>query len=273
MSNNNDLLQDGRKFDFFMIDNDLADREDLNIYEKMTYVVLCRYSNNSSAFPSYPTLCKKTGIGKTKIVETIKSLETKGLIKKVIRFKGDSKEKTSNLYIVLSAKLGSSPHEPQVVHPTNYRSSPDGRNKELIINTNKEEEEKGFFPIIFESIKEESEKDQIFIKEVLSNMYLSHDYSNDFLGMLSPVIIKESLKSYKNDIKKTIKFPHKCLETIIKNAIVASTAPPKLDKPKKQVKKENNIPQANNYDQREDPLGHLNDFDLYDNGWNQTNGN
>jgi len=50
-----DNLRDGRVKNWFYLENDLLDREDLTIYEKTVYIVIARYVNGENkAFPSYP---------------------------------------------------------------------------------------------------------------------------------------------------------------------------------------------------------------------------
>ncbi len=101
-------LRDGRKKDWFYLDNALVDREDLNIYEKAAYVVLARYADNNkdTAFPAYNTIAKKIGCSRRKAIETISSLEQKKILIKTTRYKENSKENNSNLYKLLSAKIG-----------------------------------------------------------------------------------------------------------------------------------------------------------------------
>ncbi|HFL2515551.1 TPA: conserved phage C-terminal domain-containing protein [Clostridioides difficile] len=126
------LLRDIRERDWFWIENILIDREDLTIYEKMIYIVLARHSNEESfCFPSYKTISAKCGCSERQAKNVIKNLEEKGLIKKENRTRDNSNEKESNIYFVLTAKVGyacdaqhvvnmmhnpSAPHAQQVVH-------------------------------------------------------------------------------------------------------------------------------------------------------------
>lgn len=97
-----DKIVDRRRKNFFITENELVDREDLTIYEKMTYQVLSRYADaNYQAFPSYDTLVKKTGASKSTVLRAIKSLQEKNLIRKEVR-KRENEGNTSNLYTVLS---------------------------------------------------------------------------------------------------------------------------------------------------------------------------
>lgn len=58
-----DLLRDARKKDWFWLENDLIDNLNLNVYEKMTYIVLARHANSESVcFPSNQTIAKKLDV-------------------------------------------------------------------------------------------------------------------------------------------------------------------------------------------------------------------
>ncbi|CZR88122.1 hypothetical protein CDFC105_32396 [Clostridioides difficile] len=120
-----DLLKDARKEEWFWLENDLVDREDLGIYEKMIYIVLARYSDNESCcFPSYKTIALKCGCSERQAKSVVKILENKGLIKKENRIKSNSNEKESNIYFVLTAKLGGEYDAQQVVHLMHNPSAP-----------------------------------------------------------------------------------------------------------------------------------------------------
>ncbi|MCC0654724.1 conserved phage C-terminal domain-containing protein [Clostridioides sp. ES-S-0001-03] len=119
-----ELLKDLRKNDWFWIENDLIDREDLTIYEKMIYMTLVRHSNeNSFCFPSHKTISKKSGCSESQVKKVIKSLENKGLIKKENRNKLNSKEKDSNVYFVLTAKVCKSCGDLPLGHEVTYPKS------------------------------------------------------------------------------------------------------------------------------------------------------
>ena len=98
-----DNLRDGRVRNWFYLENDLLDREDLTIYEKMIYIVIARYvDKEDKAFPSVPTIAKKGSMSERQVQTIINSLVKKGLIKKESRINKDNKSKTSNLYTLLS---------------------------------------------------------------------------------------------------------------------------------------------------------------------------
>ena len=103
---NNDSLRDGRTKNWFYLENDLLDREDLTTYEKTVYIVIARYVNGENkAFPSYETIAKKGSMAKVQAMRVVKSLTQKGLLKKEVRKTKDNKGYTSNLYTLLNPKL------------------------------------------------------------------------------------------------------------------------------------------------------------------------
>ncbi|MGL5580530.1 MAG: helix-turn-helix domain-containing protein [Cetobacterium sp.] len=76
-------MRDIREKNWFWLENDLVDREDLKPMERLLYMVLARHSDNESgeSFPSEDTLCVKTGVKDKRTIRTyIESLEKKGLI-------------------------------------------------------------------------------------------------------------------------------------------------------------------------------------------------
>jgi len=100
-----DKLRDGRVRNWFYLENDLLDREDLTIYEKTVYIVIARYVNGENkAFPSYETIAKKGSMAKVQAMRVVKSLIQKGLLRKESRRNKDNKGSTSNLYTLLNPK-------------------------------------------------------------------------------------------------------------------------------------------------------------------------
>src|SRR4030043_1602975 len=100
-----DNLRDGRVRNWFYLENDLLDRQDLTIYEKMIYIVIARYvDKEDKAFPSVPTIAKKGSMSERQVQMIINSLVKRGLIKRESRIKKYNKSKTSNLYTLLSIK-------------------------------------------------------------------------------------------------------------------------------------------------------------------------
>ena len=101
-----DNLRDGRVKNWFYLENDLLDREDLTIYEKTVYIVIARYVNGENkAFPSYETIAKKGSMAKIQAMRVVKSLTQKGLLKKEARKNKDNEGSTSNFYTLLNPKL------------------------------------------------------------------------------------------------------------------------------------------------------------------------
>jgi len=100
-----DNLRDGRTRNWFYLENDLLDRQDLAIYEKTVYIVIARYVNGENkAFPSYETIAKKGSMSRSKAKYVVNSLVQKGLLKKEFRKSKDKNCYTSNLYTLLNPK-------------------------------------------------------------------------------------------------------------------------------------------------------------------------
>jgi len=100
-----DKLRDGRVRNWFYLENDLLDRDDLTIYEKTVYIVIARYVNGENkAFPSYETIAKKGSMAKVQAMRVVKSLIKKGLLKKEARKNRNNGGSTSNLYTLLNPK-------------------------------------------------------------------------------------------------------------------------------------------------------------------------
>jgi len=114
-----DSLRDGRVKNWFYLENDLLDREDLSIYEKMIYIVVARYvDKENKAFPSVSTIAEKGSMSRRQVQMIINSLIEKDLIKKESRISKYNKSKTSNLYTLLSVENNQSEKnkEVEVVH-------------------------------------------------------------------------------------------------------------------------------------------------------------
>ena len=126
-----DNLRDGRVRNWFYLENDLLDRQDLNIYEKMIYIVIARFvDKEDKAFPSVPTIAKKGSMSERQVQAIINSLVKKKLLKKESRLNRDNKSKTSNLYTLCSVKSNQLEKEgdTEVVndmhHPGEYDAPP-----------------------------------------------------------------------------------------------------------------------------------------------------
>ena len=110
-----DSLRDGRVRNWFYLENDLLDREDLSIYKKMIYIVVARYvDKENKAFPSVSTIAKKGSMSRRQVQMIINSLIEKDLIKKESRISKYNKSKTSNLYTLLSVENNQSEKNKEV---------------------------------------------------------------------------------------------------------------------------------------------------------------
>ena len=98
-------IQEGRKFNFTMLENDIIDNVDkYTKSEVLAYMVLARYANNDdTCFPSYNTIALKMRCSKRTAIEAIDSLEKKGVIKKQIRKNENNKENNTNIYKLVGA--------------------------------------------------------------------------------------------------------------------------------------------------------------------------
>jgi len=101
MSNNSRIeIRDGRKFNFTMVENDLLEKDDLDVYEKLIYIVMCKFAGSKEkCFPSRKTLAKYVGCSVKTIDRKIDSLLERGFVEKVNR-KRDRGDYTSNIYII-----------------------------------------------------------------------------------------------------------------------------------------------------------------------------
>ena len=86
---------------FFIISNELIDHcKDLKINSVQLHLLLTviRHAyQNDSAYPSIPTLNRKTGLSRPTIILNLRKLEEKGYIVKTHQFR-DNKGKSNNLY-------------------------------------------------------------------------------------------------------------------------------------------------------------------------------
>ena len=86
---------------FTIVENNIIQNRELNIYQKMVYIVLCSHSNdNNTCFPSYATIAKEVGCSKRKIISVISELAELGVIE-VSQNKTKNGKNTSNSYKLL----------------------------------------------------------------------------------------------------------------------------------------------------------------------------
>jgi hypothetical protein len=71
-----------KKWTYTIIENEVLENVELDIYEKMTYVILCKFANkqSSKAFPSVKTLSTMVGASDRKVSQVLKSLVEKQYI-------------------------------------------------------------------------------------------------------------------------------------------------------------------------------------------------
>ena len=126
-----DSLRDGRVKNWFYLKNDLLDRKDLNIYEKMIYIIIARFvDKEDKAFPSVGSIAKKGSMSERQVQTIINSLVKKSLLKKESRINKDNKSKTSNLYTLLSVKSNKSKNDEggrvvnDIHHPDEHDAPP-----------------------------------------------------------------------------------------------------------------------------------------------------
>ena len=96
---NDEKLNFKHEVPFTMIDRALLLSEDLNVYQKVIYCILCAYASNADkrCYPSYSTIAEKAGCSRKKAIDTIAELIKLNLITKQKQFNGKG-ENTSNIY-------------------------------------------------------------------------------------------------------------------------------------------------------------------------------
>ena len=84
---------------FTMIDSAILLSEDLSVYQKAIYYILCAYAGNTdkSCYPSYSTIAKKAGCSRKKAIDTISELIKLGFIEKQEQTNAKG-ENISNIY-------------------------------------------------------------------------------------------------------------------------------------------------------------------------------
>ena len=90
---------------YTVIQDWVFDRTDLDKYEKLTYMALCRFANKAGhCWPSYDTIAKKASISRTYVAKALKSLEAKGLV--VREKRSNTNGRTSNGYTIIDNPEG-----------------------------------------------------------------------------------------------------------------------------------------------------------------------
>lgn len=129
-----EYIQDDGQLRVFIVPVDILDVPDLTSSEKLVYIVLRSYVNptDPTAFPAYKTIAAKASLSRRRVIDIIKSLEEKGLIRKEARFTVTKERKirdTSNTYTLITpkkAKTGETIAPPRVkpLHPPGETIAP-----------------------------------------------------------------------------------------------------------------------------------------------------
>ena len=84
---------------FTMIDSAILLSENLSVYQKTVYCILCAYASNAdkSCYPSYSTIAKKAGCSRKKAIDTISELTKLGFVEKQEQTNAKG-ENISNIY-------------------------------------------------------------------------------------------------------------------------------------------------------------------------------
>ena len=119
-------IQDGRCPGWHWASNEILDiyGAQLGPYGLALYYALCRHANREGqSWPSYATLARETGMGKSQAIETMKLLVELKLLRKEPQ-KDGAGAPTSNLYVLLEVG-GSAPRGLGVVQGVDW-GSPQG---------------------------------------------------------------------------------------------------------------------------------------------------
>jgi DNA-binding MarR family transcriptional regulator len=81
MADNEEQLTDKRRYNFFIIDNEVADNADLTPYEFRVYAQIVRYAGNErTAWPGHKKLAETCNMSRSTVIRAITTLEEKGLL-------------------------------------------------------------------------------------------------------------------------------------------------------------------------------------------------
>jgi hypothetical protein len=90
-----------KKTGFFIADNVIFDRKDLSANEKLVYLYFCRRANSENkAWPSYQRIADDCGLSRRTVIDVIKKLINKNLLRKNTRL-DQAGNHTSNEYLLL----------------------------------------------------------------------------------------------------------------------------------------------------------------------------
>ena len=86
---------------FVMVESRVLLSEELSIYEKMVYCVLCSFADNETGicYPSYETIAARAGCSRRKAIACIETLVEKGLLRKEERATKNGGNRTNIYYL------------------------------------------------------------------------------------------------------------------------------------------------------------------------------
>ena len=87
---------------FTIIDNAIIKEEELTIYDKMVYTVLCMFANpkTRSCYPSLETIAKHAGCSSRKAFDVVNKLDEMGYITKITKKTDAKNAHACNLYVI-----------------------------------------------------------------------------------------------------------------------------------------------------------------------------
>lgn len=90
-----------KKEPFVMVENRVLLSEELSIYEKMVYCVLCSFADNETGicYPSYETIAARAGCSGRKAIACFETLAEKGLLRKEERATRNGGNRTNINYL------------------------------------------------------------------------------------------------------------------------------------------------------------------------------
>ena len=90
-----------KKEPFVMVESRVLVSEELSIYEKMVYCVLCSFADNKTGicYPSYETIAARAGCSRRKAIACIETLAEKGLLRKEERATRNGGNRTNIYYL------------------------------------------------------------------------------------------------------------------------------------------------------------------------------
>jgi hypothetical protein len=96
-----DQVNDKRQWYYTKVDNSVIDNTDLSVYDKMTYIALCRFAdhNTKDCYPGHQKLAETIGASKQTVIRSLKKLEDMKLIE--IQRRTEGKQKLTNIYNIL----------------------------------------------------------------------------------------------------------------------------------------------------------------------------